>query len=61
MFTDGLIERRTEDIDEGQNRLLAALPGLADGDLGECVRRLREKVRDHTREDDIAVLAARRV
>ena len=61
MFTDGLIERRTEDIDEGQRRLLEALPNLAKGDLGASVRQLIDQVRDHTREDDIAVLAARRV
>ena len=61
MFTDGLIERRTEDIDEGQRRLLEALPGLANGGLNASVRQLIERVRDHTREDDIAVLAARRV
>jgi GAF domain-containing protein len=60
MFTDGLIERRCEEIDVGQRRPLAARPGLGRGDLATCVRKLIDEVRDHGRQDDIAVLAARR-
>jgi serine phosphatase RsbU (regulator of sigma subunit) len=62
-FTDGLIERRTEDIDVGQRRLLEALPALGsrvDADLEEALVQLVDEVRDHTRDDDIAVLAVRR-
>ncbi len=61
-FTDGLIERRTEDIDAGQRRLLDALPALAAraGDLETTLAALVETVRDHTRDDDVAVLAVRR-
>ena len=60
-FTDGLIERRQEDIDAGQRRLLDAVPLLdAQRPLGDALRRLVERVRDHTREDDVAALVARR-
>jgi serine phosphatase RsbU (regulator of sigma subunit) len=61
LFTDGLIERRNEDIDDGQRRLLEALPDLAHGDLRACVEQLVDRVRDHSRDDDVAVLAARRL
>jgi serine phosphatase RsbU (regulator of sigma subunit) len=59
-FTDGLIERRTEDIDLGQRRLLEQSGLLRSGDLGEGIERLVERVRDHTRDDDLAVVAVRR-
>jgi GAF domain-containing protein len=59
-FTDGLIERRTEDIDLGQRRLLEQSGLLRTGDLRESVERLVEEVRDHTRDDDVAVVAVRR-
>ena len=60
-FTDGLIERRQEDIDAGQRRLLDAVPLLdAQRPLGDALRRLVERVRDHTRQDDVAALVARR-
>jgi PAS domain S-box-containing protein len=62
-FTDGLIERRTEDIDAGQRRLMDALATIA-GHPGEgldsAVLELVEAVRDHTRDDDVAVVAVRR-
>lgn len=60
IFTDGLIERRDEDIDRGQARLLVALPVLAEGDLPEGLDRIAATMRDTTRDDDIAVLAVRR-
>jgi PAS domain S-box-containing protein len=59
-FTDGLIERRTEDIDAGQQRLIDALPGLSHADLSKALDTLVNEVRDHTRDDDIAVVALRR-
>jgi len=59
-YTDGLIERRTEDIDKGQARLRDAVPTLAGDDLAEKVTVLAERVRDHTRDDDVAVVAVRR-
>ena len=60
-FTDGLIERRGEDIDQGQRRLLEAVPALGRArPLGSALHELVERVRDHTREDDVAALVARR-
>ena len=60
-FTDGLIERRDEDIDAGQRRLLEHARALGTGGLRETLPRIVESVRDHTREDDVAALAVRRV
>ena len=59
LYTDGLIERRDEDIDVGQARLAHACSQLQHDDLPHCLRRLVETVRDHTREDDVAALAVR--
>jgi PAS domain S-box-containing protein len=61
-FTDGLIERREEDIDTGQKRLLDAVPSLrrTSGGLSVLLERLVEDVRDHTRSDDVAAVAVRR-
>jgi PAS domain S-box-containing protein len=59
-FTDGLIERRDEDIDEGQRRLRETVPGLARRPLVEALPWLVEQVRDHTREDDVAAVVVRR-
>jgi PAS domain S-box-containing protein len=59
-FTDGLIERRDEDIDAGQRRLLEAVPTLHEGSLPVRLERLVEQVRDHTRSDDVAAVAVRR-
>jgi PAS domain S-box-containing protein len=60
-FTDGLIERRGEDIDVGQQRVLGALAELTEGTLEEQLEALMDRVRDHTRSDDVAVLALRHV
>ena len=59
-FTDGLIERRDEDISQGQERVLAALTGLAQPDLSPALEEVVYLVRDPSRDDDVAVLAARR-
>lgn len=61
MFTDGLIERRGEDITDGQSRLATAVASMCGGRLEECLASLVEKVGDASRDDDIAVLAARRL
>lgn len=58
-FTDGLIERRHEDIDVGQRRLVEHCGLLAGTDLDQRLDRLVAEVRDHTRDDDIAALAVR--
>jgi serine phosphatase RsbU (regulator of sigma subunit) len=60
-FTDGLLERRGEDIDVGQQRVLGALAELTEGTLEEQLEALMDRVRDHTRSDDVAVLALRHV
>ncbi len=59
-FTDGLIERRGEDIDLGQRRVLEAVTVLTDAPVGQALENLVDTVRDHTREDDVAALVARR-
>jgi PAS domain S-box-containing protein len=59
-FTDGLIERREEDIDVGQRRFLELVPELGRHPLAEALPRIVEATRDHTREDDVAALAVRR-
>jgi serine phosphatase RsbU (regulator of sigma subunit) len=60
LFTDGLIERRTEDIDTGRGRLSAALLSLSGADLGRGLRNLISAVADETHDDDVAALALRR-
>ncbi len=58
-FTDGLIERREEDIDVGQGRVTSALPILAEDDLASALNQLVGQVRDRDRDDDVAALALR--
>jgi PAS domain S-box-containing protein len=59
-FTDGLIERRTEDISTGQQRLVDACPLLVQQDLPAALIELVDAVRDPTSDDDVAALAVRR-
>ena len=59
-FTDGLIERRDEDIDAGQDRVLGAVSILAEPDLSAALDVVVERLRDPDRDDDVAALAARR-
>jgi serine phosphatase RsbU (regulator of sigma subunit) len=59
-FTDGLIERRDEDIDTGLDRLARAVPALAAAPLASGLERLVEAVRDDTYDDDMAALGLRR-
>jgi serine phosphatase RsbU (regulator of sigma subunit) len=60
-FTDGLIERRDEDIDSGLERLARAVPYLGASDLAAGVVDVVEAVRDDTYDDDMAALALRRI
>jgi serine phosphatase RsbU (regulator of sigma subunit) len=60
LFTDGLIERRTEDIDAGRARLGRGLGALAEGDLQPTLDALVDQVRDATQDDDVAAVALRR-
>ena len=60
-FTDGLIERRDEDITDGQERLQRAVAQLVGEELtNTALGELVEQVRDPSRDDDVAVLAMRR-
>jgi len=59
LYTDGLVERREEDIDTGIARLVETLakgPDLVEHRLDELV----DLVRDPTRDDDVAALLLRR-
>jgi serine phosphatase RsbU (regulator of sigma subunit) len=60
LFTDGLIERRTEDIDEGRAKLSCALTALTDSDLAEGLRRTVATMAADAHEDDVAAVALRR-
>ncbi|MER5311619.1 PP2C family protein-serine/threonine phosphatase [Streptomyces sp. NPDC002773] len=58
IFTDGLVERRGEDIDVSLARL-AALRLPADSGPGRVVDEVLRRLGAHGAEDDVAVLAAR--
>jgi PAS domain S-box-containing protein len=60
-FTDGLIERRNEDIDVGQHRVVEAVTRLNGGVLPDRLEQLVTHIRDRTRSDDVAALAVRRL
>ncbi len=59
-FTDGLVERRDEDIATGLERLAGAVPHLAQSSLAGGVQRVVDSVRDDTYDDDMAALGLRR-
>ncbi|MET1058640.1 MAG: SpoIIE family protein phosphatase [Nocardioides sp.] len=60
LFTDGLIERRDEDIDVGQKKVLHALPMLAQADLDAALGQLVVSLREPSLDDDVAAVVARR-
>jgi serine phosphatase RsbU (regulator of sigma subunit) len=61
VFTDGLIERRGEDLDESLLRLVRSAELLpVSRDLTADLTRLVEEVRDPGRDDDVAAIAMRR-
>ena len=60
-FTDGLIERRGEDITDGQDRLSAVAEAVAVRPIADLVRSVVDEVGDRRRDDDVAVLAVRRL
>jgi serine phosphatase RsbU (regulator of sigma subunit) len=60
-FTDGLIERRDEDITVGQDRLSAAVRALLGHPLSDTIPALVAGVGEPSRDDDIAVLGVRRL
>jgi serine phosphatase RsbU (regulator of sigma subunit) len=59
-FTDGLVERRTEDIDVGLERLLARVATIPPGELPRRLSDLVAEVRDDERQDDVTALVALR-
>jgi GAF domain-containing protein len=60
-FTDGLIERRDEDIDEGMKRVHDAMPVLVDRALAPGLATLVDGLRESSDDDDVAALAVRRL
>ena len=61
LYTDGLIERRTEDIDDGMRRLVDVVAPIAQDPLEDLVDQVLTSLRDDDAVDDIAVLALRRL
>lgn len=61
LYTDGLIERRTESLQEGLDRLLHLTAGLSGADPDSLADGLLAAMRADTdaRDDDIAILVAR--
>lgn len=60
LFTDGLVESRSADIDEGLAHLLAAAAGAGTTDPDELCDRLLAELTGAHRADDIALLALTR-
>jgi serine phosphatase RsbU (regulator of sigma subunit) len=56
LYTDGLVERRGEDSDDGTARLVTALTAYRSDDLEDWLTRVVETTRDPTRDDDVAAL-----
>ena len=59
MFTDGLIERRSSDLDVGMARLREAAVELAARPLGELCDEIIERLVSGRPEDDVALVAIR--
>ena len=59
MYTDGLVERRGEDIDVGIARLAAAAAACVDQPLDELVDRLLGEMLPEAPDDDVVLLALR--
>lgn len=59
LFTDGLVERRGEDLDAGLERLRAAVVELADQPLSVLCDELVERLVHGRPDDDVALVAVR--
>jgi GAF domain-containing protein len=59
-FTDGLIERRDEDIEQGMKRVHDAMPTMLRSSLATALDELVAQVRRELHDDDVAALAVRR-
>ena len=58
-YTDGLVERRGEDLDQGLLRLLSAVEHHASEDLGGLCDAVLEVMVPRAGEDDVAIVAVR--
>lgn len=59
LYTDGLVERRDEVLDEGLRRLAAATEGTSDFDPASLTRRVIDTMLADGRSDDVALVVAR--
>ncbi|WP_433890683.1 SpoIIE family protein phosphatase [Streptomyces sp. CA-111067] len=59
LYTDGLVERRTEDIDASLSRLAGLVLPRPDGPLDATLARILRSLVPSATEDDVALLAAR--
>ena len=59
LYTDGLVERRDEDLDHGLERLQATLAELAGHDLDELVDAVLARMLPAVPDDDVALIAVR--
>jgi len=59
LYTDGLVERRDADLDDGMTRLRAAATRLAALPLDELCDQLIDQLVETTPEDDVALVAIR--
>ncbi|MFQ1002739.1 SpoIIE family protein phosphatase [Modestobacter sp. SSW1-42] len=59
LFTDGLVERRDSDLDQGVARLQAALADIGDRPLQEVCDLVIERLVDGRPDDDVALVAVR--
>jgi serine phosphatase RsbU (regulator of sigma subunit) len=60
LFTDGLVERRNEHIDDGLDRLLVHAGVLNDPDLATGLKVLVSRIHGDDGDDDVTALALRR-
>jgi PAS domain S-box-containing protein len=59
LYTDGLVERRDQDLDTGTARLQAVLADLAGSDLDELCDEVLARMLPGTPDDDVALIAVR--
>ncbi|MFI6277397.1 SpoIIE family protein phosphatase [Streptomyces sp. NPDC050988] len=59
MFTDGLVERREEDIDASLARPAALRLLRPEADIEPFLEQVLDRLDAHRAQDDVAVLAAR--
>jgi serine/threonine-protein kinase RsbW len=60
LYTDGLVESRTADVDEGMDRLLAVAASAGTSDPDELLDHVLAEMTGAHRADDIALLALTR-